>query len=88
MMKHTCIVCGYDNLEYPQYENGYATQTICPCCGFQVGFHDDAMEDPYTIEEFREEWIKHGATWYSKYHPEPADFDGKKQLEKHRVKEG
>ncbi|MGG4143832.1 hypothetical protein ABEW34_11910 [Paenibacillus algorifonticola] len=59
---YICIVCGYDGLDYPQRDElGYATQCICPCCGFQSGFHDDAMNEPMTIEEFRDLWIREGA---------------------------
>ncbi len=61
---YICVVCGYDQLDYPQYEDGFAMQTICPCCGFQSGF-DDASLEPFTIEEYRVKWIKLGSPLFS-----------------------
>lgn len=57
--------------------------TICPCCGFESGFHDDAKHEPVSINEYRIGWIKSGAPWLSSSNPKkPEDFDLKNQLEK------
>ncbi|ATF15220.1 hypothetical protein A616_25675 [Brevibacillus brevis X23] len=80
---YTCRVCGYDGLDYPQIsEKGYASQEICHCCGFQSGFHDDAMDEPFTIEEFRELWLQNGAKWVSRFRPKPTNWDVKEQLKR------
>lgn len=78
--KFTCIVCGYPNLDFPQYENGYPTQTICGCCGFQSGFDDDAKDNPETIDEYRERWLMEGATWFSSSTPKPKGWNLELQL--------
>lgn len=77
---YTCVVCGYAKLDYPQYENGFAMQTICPCCGFQSGFDDDAINEPVTIEEYRVRWVKAGAVWFSSNTKQPTDFNLRLQL--------
>jgi hypothetical protein len=83
---NTCIVCGYDKLDYPQYENGFPTHTICPCCGFQSGFDDDAFNEPVTIEEYRIRWIKNGAVWFSTKPKQPSDYNLRQQLKNIDVK--
>jgi len=78
---HICTVCGYEKLEYPQRDSkGYPTFCICPCCGFESGFHDDCLE--MTIEEFRNEWIEEGANWFSEHNAKPLNWDWKKQIVK------
>jgi hypothetical protein len=84
---YTCIVCGYDGLDYPQkdeWEN--PTQCICPRCGFQSGYHDDAMDEPLTIEEFRKVWIDRGAKWFSNNRSKPKNWDLKEQLKRIDIK--
>lgn len=80
---YECTVCGYDGLDYPQRDElGYATQCICPCCGFQSGFHDDAMDEPMTIEEYRDLWISEGAIWFSNSRKKPQNWSLKEQLKR------
>jgi hypothetical protein len=84
---YICVVCGFDRLEYPQRDEfGYATQCICPCCGFQSGFHDDAIHEPMTIEEYRKLWIDDGAKWWSNNRQKPENWSAEKQLEKINIK--
>jgi hypothetical protein len=65
----------------PQYtDDGGAMFNICPCCGFQAGFDDDAILEPLTIEEYRLRWVKSGANWFSYYHKKPDDFNLERQL--------
>ncbi|MBG9943466.1 hypothetical protein C7R94_03810 [Brevibacillus sp. NRRL NRS-603] len=83
---YTCMVCGYDGLDFPQRDKrGYASQEICPCCFFQSGFHDDALTEPFTIEEFRQIWIEEGAKWFSKDGRKPENWDYKEQLKRINV---
>jgi len=78
---YICKVCGYDKLEYPQYDSkGYPTYIICSCCGFESGFHDGCEE--ISIEEFRIEWIEEGSNWFSTHDPKPVNWDWKKQIKR------
>ncbi|MCY9705402.1 hypothetical protein M5X05_14445 [Paenibacillus alvei] len=61
-------------------ELGYATQCICPCCGFQSGFHDDAMDEPMTIEKYRDLWISEGAKWFSNSRNKLQNWSLKEQI--------
>jgi predicted amidophosphoribosyltransferase len=56
-----CPVCSYGMADPPDNYN------ICPQCGTEFGF-DDAGK---THQELREEWIKGGCKWWSKYVPKP-----------------
>jgi hypothetical protein len=83
---YTCIVCGFNKLEYPQRNKfGYATQCICPCCGFQSGFDDDAKDQPVTIEEYRRQWISMGAQWFSSSTKKPLNWSLEEQLKRMNV---
>jgi len=74
---HTCIVCSFDGLEYPQYtDDGGPMFNICPCCGFQSGYHDLDLE--ISIEEYRNIWVTNGAKWT--HQPQPTNWDVKEQL--------
>lgn len=74
---HTCVVCGYEGLEYPQYtDDGGPMFNICPCCGFQSGYHD--LDREITIEDYRKMWIEGGALW--KHQPEPQNWNKEMQL--------
>lgn len=78
MKTFICLVCGYNELEEPPIdEYGYKTFIVCPCCGFEFGFHDD--DQGYTYEGYLKEWIQNGEKWA--YLPKPEDFDLQKQLE-------
>jgi hypothetical protein len=72
-----CKVCEFDKLEMPQYtDDGGPMFNICPCCGFQSGYHDQDQET--TIDEYRQSWINKGALWA--FPPEPAVWNYKEQL--------
>ncbi|KMZ41849.1 hypothetical protein AC624_12530 [Bacillus sp. FJAT-27238] len=74
---YTCVVCGHEGLEYPQYtDDGGPMFNICPCCGFQSGYHD--LDREITIEDYRKMWIEGGALW--KHQPEPQDWNKEIQL--------
>jgi hypothetical protein len=61
----------------PHYtDDGGPMFNICPCCGFQSGYHDLDQEIP--IEEYRKSWINNGAKWT--FPPEPETWDYKEQL--------
>ncbi|MFE5321463.1 hypothetical protein ACFQ88_22390 [Paenibacillus sp. NPDC056579] len=81
MDNFVCVVCGYDKLDVPQWnKNGFPTHSICCCCGFQSGFDDDAKDNPETIEEYRNRWLRNGAIWFSSTVSKPNNWDIKKQL--------
>jgi hypothetical protein len=41
--KHLCPVCGYPELAVaPYYEAGVPSFSLCPSCGVEFGFDDDA----------------------------------------------
>ncbi len=77
-----CCICGYDELEEPQYKDDYATFTICSCCGFESGFDDDAVSKPLTFEEYRNKWIELGAPWFSSSKKPSVNWDYKTQLKR------
>lgn len=74
-MGYKCIVCNYDGLYEPPYdERGIASDEICPCCGFHYGYDDDNKDDTiYKI--WREKWVKEGHVWFSKGRPQPKNWD-------------
>jgi len=75
---YVCIVCGFNELDLPQYtEEGGPMFNICSCCGFQSGYHD--LDREITIEEYRQQWIDKGAKWT--FPPRPKDWDVKVQLQ-------
>lgn len=84
---YNCVVCGCDELDMPQYtEDGGAMFNICPCCGFQAGFDDDAKNEPITIEEYRIQWVKSGAPWFASSTKKPYDYNLREQLMRINVK--
>lgn len=62
-MKNICPVCGFSELLEPPYDNegGSPSYEICPCCGFEYGFHD--MSEGISFEQYRDNWIKSGGSW-------------------------
>lgn len=61
MQKHTCPICGYNELEAnpgssPRF---WGSQEICPSCGWQFGYNN-----PATIKHYRAEWVEAGAHWF------------------------
>lgn len=81
-MKHTCPVCGFAGLrEAPYNKDGYGSEEICVCCGFQFGCDDYPDKEP-GIEKWREKWIEEGCKWFSKRTDPPLYWDANAQLQK------
>jgi transcription elongation factor Elf1 len=75
----TCPVCGYSNLDEAPYDNyGYASHTICPCCGTEFGYDDFST----THLALQKKWIDSGMMWWSKNIMPPDDWNPKEQLER------
>jgi len=77
-MKNICPVCGYDELDEPAYKGMRASLEICPCCGFQFGFDDQALH--ITHEQWRQKWVTNGMKWRSSGIKPPANWNPQKQL--------
>jgi transcription elongation factor Elf1 len=77
----TCPVCGYPDLkEPPRPAAGSGSNEICPSCGFEFGFTDEAQG--FSDEGWRAEWIAKGMPWRDGgIHAPPAGWDPKRQLE-------
>lgn len=76
---YTCVVCGWNELEHPQYtDDGGPMFNICPCCGFQSGYHD--LDREISVEEFREQWLNNGSIW--KHEPKPLNWNLDEQLKR------
>lgn len=72
-----CPVCGYDELEEQAYSStGGGSFEICPCCGYEFGYDDQYLSH----EEYRLNWIKDGAVWFSE-EKKPQKWSLQKQLE-------
>ncbi|MGG4183556.1 hypothetical protein ABEW24_09295 [Paenibacillus jamilae] len=86
MSKFICAVCGYNELNYPQWDkHGFPTHEICNCCGFESGFDDDAKDIPESIEEYRIRWLSEGANWFSSSKTKPLDWNLAIQLKRINV---
>lgn len=84
-MEYTCPVCNYKGLyEAPYNTDGYGSDEICPCCGFQFGY-DDYPNKIEGQKKWRLNWINSGYPWFSKSRLAPNGWDGKKQLENLKV---
>ena len=58
---HTCAVCGWPRLgEAQRSRSGSTSFEICPCCGFEPGFTEEAPRVRTTIEDWRRRWLEHG----------------------------
>jgi hypothetical protein len=74
-----CPVCGYDDLfEPPRTPDGGGSLEICASCGFQFGVSD--LDEGYTDESWRAEWIRQGTPWSSVGIPRPSAWDPVRQL--------
>ncbi|ANF95960.1 hypothetical protein [Paenibacillus bovis] len=78
-MNNNCLVCGYDQLEEPQYVKEVPSYEICPFCGFEAGFDDDAASYPLTIPEYRAKWLKNSTSWFAPT-DKPENWALKEQL--------
>lgn len=78
--RYQCPVCGYPDLIEPPYtaESG-ASYEICPSCGFEFGYDDEA--GGVTFEEWRQKWIDGGMKWWSSGRKRPPGWDPRAQLE-------
>ena len=80
-MEFICPVCYYKGLYEEPYDiDGYGSDEICPCCGFQFGC-DDFPDKSAGQLNWRNKWIEKGYPWFSKSRVAPSWWDGKKQLE-------
>lgn len=86
-MKHLCPVCGWPELADPPYdEAGHGSYEICPCCGFEFGYDDDAQGE--THSQYRARWIAGGMQWWSRNRPEPIGWEPARQLAQISPKNG
>lgn len=84
-MTYICPVCGYQHLhEQPRGEKTGGSQEICPSCGIQFGYDDEAGGDPVrrleVYERWRRDWIASGMKWQMEGHPQPANWNPVEQL--------
>ncbi|MBO0684969.1 MAG: hypothetical protein J2P45_17600 [Candidatus Dormibacteraeota bacterium] len=77
---YRCPVCGWPKLDEPARtaESG-ASYEICPSCGFQFGFSDEALGRTY--EDWRREWVEAGMPWHSRGIRRPWGWNPKAQLD-------
>ena len=76
---HMCPVCGYPSLEEPpRSETNRGSFEICPCCGFEFGYTDEAKGISY--EEWRRRWIAKGMPWSARSVLPPPGLDRVEQL--------
>jgi hypothetical protein len=75
---YMCPVCGYPKLTEPPYDHhGCASFDICPSCGTEFGYDDDANSH----EELRSAWIDGGKLWFSKATLPPPNWDPDVQMQ-------
>ena len=78
-MTYQCPVCGYPSLhDPPRSVAGGASDEICPSCGYQFGFTDDAEGINY--EQWRATWIADGMNWRGIGIASSANWDPEEQL--------
>jgi hypothetical protein len=81
-MANICLVCGYDHLYEPPYdERGVASDEICPSCGFHYGYDDDNKDEPVYLE-WRNKWVNEGCRRFSTGRKQPADWNPIIQLKR------
>ena len=78
MTSHVCPICGFVGLEGRARRNGMGTFATCPSCGFEFGYHDDALGK--TDASWRAEWIAEGMPWRIPEWPKPDGWDPQAQL--------
>ena len=78
-VRFTCPICGYPDLEkQPRSETRRNSHEICPCCGFQFGYHDE--DQGISDEEWRRRWIAKGMPWSARSVLPPPGLDRVEQL--------
>lgn len=80
---YICRICGSEQLEAPQSEDGESpTYDICDCCGVEFGYEDSTLKG---IKMYRSKWLDNGAKWYHKK-SEPESWSLEEQLSHMQVK--
>jgi hypothetical protein len=81
----TCPVCGYPCLDRETYtQSGGASDEICPSCGIQFGYDDEAggdwkrRRDIYL--QWRRAWIAAGMPWRGVGIPAPRGWNPAEQV--------
>jgi len=75
-METICRVCGMDYDTPTWHSENDASFDICNCCGVEFGVQDSTLE---SVREYRENWIRDGATWFSPK-LKPENWNLEKQL--------
>ena len=75
-----CPVCGFACLTEPPYWPGTQDPSfeICPSCTFQFGYDD--LDQGFTYEQWRQQWIADGMPWRNRSRPAPPGWDPVAQL--------
>ena len=68
--KYICPVCGYPMQDPPRDNN------LCPSCGTEFGYHDAGR----TFQDIRQEWLRSGAHWWSRYEKQPYNWNPFQQM--------
>ncbi len=84
-MGYICPVCGYSGLkEEPRNEATGGSFEICPSCGIQFGYSDEAGGDAQAREavyqKWREKWIRDGMHWNAPNLKPPVNWNPEEQL--------
>jgi len=82
---HICPVCGFPELhEQPHGKETGGSYEICPSCGIQFGYSDEADGDPVKREEiyrtWRRNWINAGMPWNSTGISKPDKWNPDEQI--------
>ena len=82
MIDTKCPVCGFD-LGFPPWNDGSASDEICPSCFIQFGYDDFADGDPVARKKiylgWRKKWIDTGMPWSSRRTP-PAGWNPEQRM--------
>ena len=86
-MPYVCPVCGYPNLkEEPRNEATGGSYEICPSCGIEFGYDDEAGGDATRRRDlylrWRNDWIAAGMPWRSRGVEQPLDWNPALQVNK------
>lgn len=86
-MGFTCPVCGYPDLEeQPRSESTGGSFEICPSCGIQFGYTDEAGGNSQAREElyknWRRHWVESGMVWDRDRTKPPPGWNPREQLKR------
>jgi len=77
--RFTCPICGCRELEKPpRSETTGGSYEICPCCGFEFGYHDE--DQGISDQEWRRRWVAMGMPWFDRSTRPPLGWDPVEQL--------